>query len=282
MYLLLLIVLVRLLIYLYPFTVTEKLPYKIQQYSHHNGIPLLIHRTENNRYTNRKMFTYCHKKWVDLNPLYQIRWYSANQRESFLKEFDVNAYNAYKTLKPGAFKTDLWRLCILYQYGGIYVDAHTTPFKSLESIIKYTRNQEHNFISALDCKEAGGGIHNGFMISSSKHPFLMQCINDIVKNVETRNYTDHTLGVTGPVCLSRAIHKVVNNKNDFRVGYNYYGQFTFYLLKFEWGISQYIIDKGSIVMSKKYNILEYLNSKVINKKKGYNYMWKNKLLYEDL
>ena len=276
------IIIIRLLIYLYPFTIVERLPCKIQPYSFFRRIPLLIHRTQRNRYTNGKMFIACHKKWLDLNPGYQVKWYTDNQHESFLLNFDKDVYDAYKQLEPSAFKADLWRLCVLYQYGGVYVDSHTTPFRSLDCIMKYTRDQQHNFISVLDCKESGSGIHNGFMISSPGHPFMKQCIKDIVNTVKARSYTDNVLAVTGPLCLLRSIHKVVGTDKSCRIGYNYHGDLTFYLLRFEWGLFQYIYDKKVKIMSKKYNVLEYLNSKIVNKSKGYSYMWKNKLLYKHI
>ena len=43
-------------------------------------------------------------------------------REFIKNNFDLDILNAYDILKPGAFKADLWRCCILYIYGGIYLD----------------------------------------------------------------------------------------------------------------------------------------------------------------
>ena len=110
---------------------------------------------------------------------------------------------------------------------------------------------------------------------------LSKCIDDIVNTIEQRSYTDHVLAVTGPLCLERSIRKVLGNKGSFEQGYNYNGQLTFYLLKFEWGISQWIYDKGIRIMSKKYNAFEYFYNKIIQMKKGYGYMWRNKMLYEE-
>lgn len=276
----LLICVYYLIFYLYPFTVIERLPSDKKTLTYHMGIPLIIHRAHNNRYTHQKMFKACHQKWIELNPKYQIIWYTYTQRDLFIKDFNKRVYNAYKLIKPGAFKADIWRLCVLYKYGGIYVDAYTTPVKDMGYIMKYLLPQEHNFISVLDCKEAGGGVHNGFIISSPRHPFLKQCIDDIVNTIEQRSYTDHVLAVTGPLCLERSIRKVLGNKGSFKQGYNYNGQLTFYLLEFEWGISQWIYDKGIRIMSKKYNTLQYFYDKIIQMKKGYGYMWRNKMLYE--
>ena len=76
------------------------------------SIPLIIHRSYNNRYTHQKMFNACHQKWIELNPNYQVIWYTYTQRDIFVKDFNKRVYNAYKLIKPGAFKADIWRLCI--------------------------------------------------------------------------------------------------------------------------------------------------------------------------
>jgi mannosyltransferase OCH1-like enzyme len=278
---------IKLILYFYPFTQHKKIPFvkspiltKDLHIKSINGIPLIIFRTHENIFVNSKMFELCHTKWVKLNPSYKVIWYTGKQRESFLQEFDINVYNAYKKLKPRAFKADLWRLCILYKYGGVYVDAQSTPYKCIDYIMKYTsKKNKYNFISALDCKQSGNGIHNGFIISSPRHPFLYQCIQDIILNINTKNYTDNILEVTGPLCLLKSIQKVTNKKN-FCLGYNKCN-YPFYLLKFEFGPSQYISDPANniILLSKKYSFLVYLYEKILKRKTSYSFMWKNKDIY---
>ncbi len=43
-------------------------------------------------------------------------------REFIAKNFDNNVLKAFDSLIPGAYKADLWRYCILYKNGGIYLD----------------------------------------------------------------------------------------------------------------------------------------------------------------
>ena len=44
------------------------------------------------------------------------------------------AAKAFETLRPGAFKADLWRYAILWGCGGIYVDSKTpSPILSVSS-----------------------------------------------------------------------------------------------------------------------------------------------------
>ena len=64
--------------------------------------------------------------WKILNPEYEYCFYDNNDCDIFIKEnFDERIYNAYCKIIPGAFKADLWRYCVLYKYGGVYVDIDT-------------------------------------------------------------------------------------------------------------------------------------------------------------
>ena len=206
---------------------------------------------------------------------------NTNQCEKTIKNFSMNVFKAYKKIKPLAFKADLWRLCILYQYGGIYADAYCVPYVSIKEIIdKANLSGKSKFIAALDCKQAGGGIHNGFIIASPRHPFLKQCIKDIVKNVQSNEYTDHVLGVTGPVCLYRSIYKITNKISE--LGLNKTLDNSYYLFKFNFGPSQYISNKGDIILSKQYNFIHYIYRKILKKKDEYSYMWKQKDIYSNI
>lgn len=280
------IILIRIIIYLVPFLYVFRLPYKLNLNGHkYKGIPKIIYRTFNRRYINGKMYNLCHKKWLELNPDYQVVWFSDKQCDKVVQNYSHNVWYYYKKLKPGAFKADLWRLCMLYKYGGVYVDAYTTPYKSIKYIIDSSNLKEkrkNKFISVLDCNQSGGGVHNGFIISTPYHPFLKQCISDIVSNIKSKNYTNHVLGVTGPVCLYNSIEKVIQRKNrKIKVGLNFIGELQFYLLYLEWGPFQYICDSKEIIMSKKYNTFHYFYTKNMYKSKGYTDMWKKRNIYYD-
>lgn len=287
--LLFIIILVRIIIYIHPFLYNKRVPYNISfNQKSYKGIPQIIYRTFNKRYINEKMFNDCHQKWIDLNTGFQVVWFSNKQCDNFIRNYSNKVWHAYQKLKPGAFKADLWRLCMLYKHGGIYVDAYTTPYKSIKYIIDLSNiKSKHKFISVLDCKQSGGGIHNGFIISTPKHPFMLQCINDIVHNIQTKNYTNHILGITGPICLARSIKKVskilpkYKKYREFKKGLNYAGNLQFYLLHLEWGPFQYVCDNNIIILSKKYNTFHYFCTKFFNKSTGYSDMWKKRKVYNE-
>ena len=60
-----------------------------------------------------------------INPLFTHYVFSDNDRRLFIEQhFDTTVLHAYDSLIPGAYKADLWRYCVLYINGGIYLDSH--------------------------------------------------------------------------------------------------------------------------------------------------------------
>ena len=69
--------------------------------------------------------------------------FDKKDREFFIKEnFDKTVLKAYNSIIPGGFKADLWRYCILYKYGGIYVDLDIIPNYSLDSLLEMYENDK--------------------------------------------------------------------------------------------------------------------------------------------
>lgn len=59
--------------------------------------------------------------WQQKNKNYKYFLYDDDECENFIKNnFDNDVLSAYKKIIIGAFKADLWRVCILYQLGGFY------------------------------------------------------------------------------------------------------------------------------------------------------------------
>ena len=112
--------------------------------------------------------------------------------------FDKSVVDAYNTLLPGAYKADLWRYCVLYIRGGVYLDIKYYPvngFKFLE-----LTNQEY---FAKDIEPNGGGIYNAILITKPNNTILLNCIHKIVENVKNKFYGSSILEPTGPLLLKQ-------------------------------------------------------------------------------
>ena len=57
------------------------------------------------------------------NPRFTHHLYDDNDCREFIRtHFRPDVLAAYDSLIPGAYKADLWRLCVLFIHGGIYMD----------------------------------------------------------------------------------------------------------------------------------------------------------------
>lgn len=241
----------------------------------------IIYRKWNTFDINQKMYENCHQKWFFLNNNISMIWHTTEEIDIYMSKQSPDIYLAYRRLIPLAFKTDLWRLCILYENGGIYVDAHTKPYASIDYILDgCIRNPNLYFISVLDPPESYSGIHNGFLCCSARHPFIKASIDLIVENVSKKLYTYDSLGVTGPLCLKKAINIFLGQKlnNEFKTGWNEYGDMSFYLYKFKYSLYHYIYKDNTLILSKKHCILTWF--KCMLHSKNYTPLWENRQIYD--
>ena len=156
------------------------------------------------------------------NPLFEHSLYDDNERRSFIEEyFEKDVLKAYDTLIPNAYKADLWRYCVLYIHGGIYLDV---KFVQLEGFNLLELTEKEHFVKDREDQydEAGKvikGIFNGFIVSKSNNPILLQCIEQIVKNVTNRFYGKNPLTVTGPQMMIQFFYPETDDDVDLHINF---------------------------------------------------------------
>ena len=102
----------------------------------------------------------------------------------FLEEFfDKEVSQAFKLLKKGAHRADLWRYAVLYKKGGIYMDIKSYPTVSLKTIAQLIDNQP-NFTWLAVMNGWKDHIYNGIIATPPNNPIILQCIQHIVANVK--------------------------------------------------------------------------------------------------
>lgn len=189
------------------------------------NIPLCIYQTWHNKILPTKMQE-CVNNLKRVNNEFNYFLYDDDECRNFIKDnFDSNVLNAYDKLLPGAYKADLWRYCILYLNGGVYLDIKFEPVDNFKLINLYYKNQ---YVRDRP-RESKNGIYNAFIISEPKTKILLDSINKVVDNVNNNYYGVNPLDVTGPTMLSRIIDKdhyeqleLYNAKNGYQIIYKYY------------------------------------------------------------
>lgn len=137
------------------------------------------------------------------NPEFKHQLFDDEACIEFIRDnFPPDVLHAYHSLSPGAYKADLWRYCVLYIHGGIYLDVKLKtipPFKLIQLANKerYVRDREYHF---------NLGVYQAFLISYPKNPILYDCIRSIVDYVRTLEYGDNVLFI-GPMLMARHFDK---------------------------------------------------------------------------
>jgi len=161
------------------------------------------------------------------NPQFEHYVYDTAECEYFIQEhFDKSVVDAYNTLIPLAYKADLWRLCVLYIYGGIYLDISFKPingFRFFELIDKeYFSTEVRLKPYANDIYK---GVSNGLIATYPKNNILLKTINKMVENIQNRYYGESMYDITGAILLGSFftlnekkglnLHRVINGINGY-------------------------------------------------------------------
>jgi mannosyltransferase OCH1-like enzyme len=184
-------------------------------------------------------------------------------REFIKKNFDFKILYAYDCLIPGAYKADLWRYCILYKMGGIYVDIKFQCINGFK-LIELT-NKEHYVLD----RSKKLSIYNALLVCRKGNILLWKAIWKIALNVYNRYYGKSPLDPTGPVLLGNIIlnQKMPLYNNIDLVHYSLGGYITY---------------NNKFIIKTEYN--SYNNDrKSMNENKGINYYalaWHNNHIYK--
>lgn len=166
-------------------------------------IPAVIYRTGKHAY--HSLDDRVKQLYADTeaqNPGYTTRYFDDAQCAAHIGTyFGPRVLASFHCLKPGAYKADLARLCLIHTFGGVYADFATEFVAPIDDAFVNRATDElvlvhdHPAFIWLGLRR---GIFNAVFAARSNHVFLKRCIDAIVKNVENRYYGVTFLDPTGP------------------------------------------------------------------------------------
>jgi mannosyltransferase OCH1-like enzyme len=233
-YILLLVTIILLVVtwflYKYNRSQEEKKAIQLYHFPHHiprrsrqdeevrNGVPLVIYESWKTHEVPKGMRDNI-LRLLETNPEFDYYLYSDEECAAFIADnFDQDVLAAFHTLKPGAYKSDLWRYCILYKLGGVYLDI---KYYSTVPLIKIIDNNATVYVRDADSYSvqipAGDFsfqtcLYNGFMVSPPKNEIFKLCIDEIVISCKRRLYRRNNVDVTGPCLLGRTVQQVYTSE----------------------------------------------------------------------
>lgn len=128
----------------------------------------------------------------------------------FVKTYYPQYLDNIQSLIPGAFRSDVFRLLLLYHYGGVYNDIGHTYIKPISDWLPkhYSLILSRDLqLFSLGTSFTNHGIYNAFMASYKQHPILYDMITFVIDNITYKRYGIMPTDITGPKALLRAFNR---------------------------------------------------------------------------
>ena len=196
------------------------------------------------------------------NPELNFNLYDEDDCRQFIQDnFDLDVLKAYNSLNPCSYKSDLWRFCVLYINGGIYMDI---KYKCVNNFKLIALTEKEYFVRDRPINMT----YTALIVVKPQNPIMLKCINQIVSNVRNKYYGKSALDPTGPGLLGTCF-----SKEDFESMEIYFTDTTTDHFK-----KEYMVFKNSIILTY-YD--EYRNEqKKHQKNKYYSQLWDERKIYK--
>ena len=173
-----------------------------------------------------------YEKLIYDNPKMNFHLYDENECREFIKTyFEPDVVDAYDKLIPCSYKSDLWRYCVLFINGGIYMDI---KFSCVNNFKLISLTEKEHFVRDIELLQGPpGGTLTGLIVCKPGNIILFNCIRQIINNVKNQFYGITSLYPTGPGLLGCFFSKnektqmemyfentIVNGKDNYYICYN--------------------------------------------------------------
>jgi hypothetical protein len=122
--------------------------------------------------------------WKENNPDYEYHYYSDKDIEDFIIEhYDEAWYQRYLSLEYPVMKADVFRILVVYVYGGFYTDLDMESKKPIDLINK------KNTLACVGAHSNGLFFHPFFGFAA-KHPMMKYLVESLAKSIDNNNLKD--------------------------------------------------------------------------------------------
>lgn len=180
-------------------------------------IPKIIWQTYKTDYKNLpQKAKECSDSWKNLNPEYEYRYLNDNEIYEFTeKYYGKEMLELMQSFKVPVMKADLWRILVIYEFGGVYADIDTRIFIPLDSLIINDgihregieiNIMNNDFIIAIE-----NGLHYAQWVymAKAKSPIIKSILDIILERCKNIDYqmTEFVHYYTGPDAFTEGIRR---------------------------------------------------------------------------
>jgi mannosyltransferase OCH1-like enzyme len=188
------------------------------------------------------------ESWATNNPDWLCVLWDDDMSNQMVKSHFPELWKVYSKYPTGVQRCDAFRYCLLYRYGGFYVDVDTKCLKPVNTVFDDRQLAKDKPIILFENSNSPFfyRLRNGnfAMYSIPKQDFWQKVIKDVIKSGTWTKFVPFSLNVinsTGPGQLSHAILKYKPNLEMISEKY-------FPARKFGFGISEDNIPKEAIAI----------------------------------
>lgn len=125
------------------------------------------------------------KSFIDMNPDYDWLFMDDARCDKFIKEnFNTQFYEMYSSLPFGVMKADVWRVAVVYAYGGVYVDTDCECIKPISTWLK------PNDSLIVGVEVDNGDLYNCVFAAEARHPALLSVLNKFMELYNSPQFLD--------------------------------------------------------------------------------------------
>ena len=162
------------------------------------------------------------KSWIKLNPDYNHLLWDENSIDKLIRKKFKNYYTLYLNFPTMIQKIDFAKYCIIYEYGGIYIDMDCECIKSISEIflkkrLLYVVDLEIDIFEKIFANYYGKQLfNNGWFASLPKIPIWHLLLKQIKRvNLERQWYETNIAYIfrtTGPKIFSEVITSYIEQE----------------------------------------------------------------------
>ena len=206
-----------------------------------NMIPKIIFQCYKSK---DKVPKYVFNNIKSLNPEYKYNFYDDKMCIDFLKKnYGLGVANKFISCKKGAHKADLWRYCVLYKFGGVYIDIDVNLTEKIDNILDDNINLcvpvTYNWFYS---KFGVNNIFNAIIMCSPRNEIIYQCIKKFMETPNKEMEYDYHIHLKN---FDKILEKYLNVKKikpgiykDVKILQEYFIGFPY-----KWGIYDYSLNK---------------------------------------
>lgn len=192
-------------------TLDSAFPLRYDPSNKTHRIPRIIHQSYKDRGIRYRNYLAC-LSWRWMNPNWTYRYWSDTDIQAYLElHFDTRIRAAYDMVYAGAYKSDIFRLCVLYQEGGVWADISSVCEFPLDLLIE----PEIRLVVCRDTPSqvTNPNIYQAFLVAEPRNAVIFHVLQLTVDRVLRHEIYEKdypwllgAIGVTGPTVFALALN----------------------------------------------------------------------------